>query len=67
MASKKKQEPRSDEDFTKLDTAIGGVMDFEQEITWMLARKGINPSAYHQTLDAMRELHDGDLNNAPRT
>lgn len=54
----------TDAEYIELDNTIGGVLKFEQEIRWYMAKCAVNPSAVAEVLGAMRSLHDGALAEA---
>ncbi len=53
----KKPKIRTDEDYRKLDDAIGTMAEWQREIVDELAKKSISWKAYAETLDAMRRVH----------
>ncbi len=55
----KRKEPkvRTDEDYRKLDDAIGTMSEWQREIQDELAKKGISWKAFSETLSAMVRVH----------
>lgn len=53
----KPKKARTDDDYRRLDEAIGTMRDWEKEIVDMLAARCIGWRSFSEVIDAMRKVH----------